>query len=353
MKKLSLEQRDLLQDGTVIPAHPLALDANRVFDPVIQRRLTRYYLASGVGGLAVGVHTTQFAIRNPEIDLFKKVLQCAVDEIEKANLKRPFLRVAGVSGPTDQTLTEAKICRDLGYDIVLLSTNGLERWSEDDLIDRAKEIGEIMPLFGFYLQPAVGGKILSKKYWKDFAEIEQVCAIKMAPFNRYQTLEVVQAVCESTRHAQIALYTGNDDNILVDLLTTYRVKTPSGFVNKQIVGGLLGHWAVWAQKAVELRRGVKKIRSNNAPITAEVLTRAINITDSNAAFFDAKNNFKGCIAGLHEVLRTQGLMKGIWCLDPHEVLSEGQKEEIDRVYDAYPELNDDAFVKDFLFRDNG
>lgn len=351
VKEMNAQQKALLMEGTVIPAYPLALDQDRQFDESIQRRLTRYYLASGVGGLAVAVHTTQFAIRDPAINLYETVLRCVAEEIDKANLTRPFLRIAGVSGPTDQAVSEAKLCRALGYDIVLLSTNGLADWTESALIERAKEVGKVMPLFGFYLQPAVGGKVLSKDYWSAFAEIEQVVAIKMAPFNRYQTLDVVQAVCASSRNEHIALYTGNDDNILLDLLTTYRVKTDLGYVEKQIVGGLLGHWAVWAQTAVALLETVKSLRLNKESITPEFLTHAISITDSNAAFFDAKNKFSGCIAGLHEVLRRQGLYNGIWCLDPEEGLSAGQSEEIDRVYDEYPELNDDTFVKEFLMQD--
>ncbi len=335
----------LLHEGTVIPAHPLALTAERKLDEARQRLLTRYYMASGAGGIAIGVHTTQFQIRDPKIGLYRKVLELAIEEIDKANLDRPFIKVAGVSGPTEQAVSEAKICAELGYDIVLVSTNGLGDWSEKALLERTRKIAEIIPVFGFYLQPAVGGKVLSFDFWKKFAEIDNVQAIKMAPFNRYQTLEVVRAVCESSRCNDIALYTGNDDNIVNDLLTTYRFMVNGKPVSKNIVGGLLGHWAVWTNKAVDLLDTVKKAKKAGSSIPTELLTLNVAVTDSNAAFFDATNNFHGCIAGIHEVLYRQGVLKGIWCLDETEGLSPGQKEEIDRVYKDYPELNDDAFVK--------
>lgn len=346
--QLKPEIKELLFNGTVIPAHPLALDADRNFDESRQRLLTRYYVASGAGGVAVGVHTTQFAIRDPKINLFEKVLATASDEISRIGPKRPFIKVAGVSGPTEQAVREALIAKNLGYDLLLVSINGLGHWSESDLLHRAREIGKHMPLFGFYLQPSVGGKLLSEEFWKDFAEIPSVCAIKIAPFNRYRSLEVVRAVCMASRHKDIAIYTGNDDNIVNDLLTTYEISTDKGIVRKDIVGGLLGHWAVWTQKAVELFNRIKEIKKEGSTMPREMLTENIKVTDANAAFFDAKNDFKGCIAGLHEVLRRQGLLEGTWCLDPNETLSPGQKEEIDRVYREYPELNDDAFVRENL-----
>ncbi len=348
MKKLDTRIKQLLHSGTVIPAHPLALTADRQLDEKRQRLLTRYYMASGAGGIAVGVHTTQFQIRDPKIDLYKKVLQLAAEEIETANLDRPFIKVAGVSGDTDQAVSEAKTCAELGYDIVLVSTNGLGDWSEEALLERTKKIAEVMPIFGFYLQPAVGGRVLSYDFWKSFSEIVNVHAIKMAPFNRYQTLEVVRAVCNSSRCDDIALYTGNDDNIIADLLTTYEIIVDGRTVKKDIVGGLLGHWAVWTRKAVEMFDEIKKIKNSNTNIPKELLTLNIAVTDTNAAFFDAANSFHGCIAGLHEVLERQGILKGKWCLDLNEKLSKGQKEEIDRVYKDYPELNDDLFVKDNL-----
>lgn len=344
MKALDSKIKELLHKGTVIPAHPLALTKDRKLDEQRQRLLTRYYMASGAGGIAIGVHTTQFQIRDPEINLYRKVLQIAAEEIEKSELNRPFIKVAGVSGDTEQAVNEAKICSELGYDIVLVSTNGLGDWSEDALLERTRKIAELIPVFGFYLQPAVGGRVLSFNFWKAFAEIENVEAIKIAPFNRYQTLEVVRAVCTSSRCDQIALYTGNDDNIVADLLTTYDVEVDGESVKKDIVGGLLGHWAVWTNKAVELLERIHEVRKLGDNIPKEMMTLNIAVTDTNAAFFDAANNFKGCIAGLHEVLRRQGLLKGIWCLDENEAMSEGQYEEINRVYAEYPNLNDDTFV---------
>jgi len=343
--ELSKDIKDLLFGGTVIPAHPLALNENRQLDEFHQLLLTRYYIESGVGGIAVGVHTTQFEIREPKYNLFEKVLSLASSEVDRIPLNRPFIKVAGICGPTDQALKEAEIAKGLGYHLGLLSINGLGEWSEEELLDRARAVGEHIPLFGFYLQPSVGGKVLSESFWREFSEIPSVQAIKIAPFNRYQSLEVVRAVCNSSRNEQIALYTGNDDNIVNDLLTTYNIKTDQGTVQKDIVGGLLGHWSVWAKKAVDLLEEIKKAKKSNDSLSRDWLTKNIDITDSNAAFFDSKNNFKGCIAGLHEILRRQGLLQGIWCLNPDEGLSTGQLEEIDRVYIDYPELNDDDFVK--------
>jgi len=327
------DKLSLLRKGVVIPAHPLALTAKRKLDERRQRALTRYYLAAGSGGLAVGVHTTQFAIR--DVGLLKPVLELAAEE-EKRH-KPLTLKIAGVCGPTKQATAEATLARDLGYDIGLLSLAALKDASEDKLIAHAMAVGAVIPLFGFYLQPAVGGRVLPYSFWRRFAELPSVAGIKMAPFNRYQTLDVLRAVAESGRANDIALYTGNDDNILIDLLTEFRF----GGQRLRIAGGLLGHWSVWTRKAVEL---LAEVHRGGAP-TPELLTRAAQITDSNAAFFDAANGFRGCIAGLHEVLRRQGLLEGVWCLDPKEGLSPGQKEEIDRVYRAYPELNDDAFIE--------
>ena len=329
------EKLALLRKGVVIPAHPLALTAARRLDERRQRALTRYYLASGAGGLAVGVHTTQFAIRS--VGLYRPVLEIAASE-EKHH-KPLTLKIAGICGATLQATAEAACALDLGYDIGLLSLAALKDASEDALIDHARAVGEVIPLFGFYLQPAVGGRVLSYSFWRRFAEIPSVVGIKMAPFNRYQTLDVMRAVAGSGRASEIALYTGNDDNILLDLLTEFRF----GATTLRIVGGLLGHWSVWTRKAVEL---LAEVHRAGGP-TPELLTRAIQITDSNAAFFDAANAFHGCIAGLHEVLRRQGLLEGIWCLDPKEGLSPGQKEEIDRVTQAYPHLHDDAFVEEY------
>lgn len=344
MKVLAQDIKDLLHKGTVIPAHPLALTANRQLDEKHQRLLTKYYLAAGVGGIAIGVHTTQFQIREPTINLYETVLTLAVEEIKKANIERPIIKIAGVSGNTEQALKETALCAKLGYDLVLVSNNGMGDWSEESLLNRTKKIAQLMPVFGFYLQPSVGGRVLSYEFWEQFAAIENVHAIKIAPFNRYQTLDVVRAVCNSSRCHDIALYTGNDDNIIADLLTTYQIIVDGKTVEKNIVGGLLGHWAVWARTAVDLFHQVQNARQNRTTIPAELMSLNIAVTDANAAFFDAANRFKGCIAGLHEVLRRQGLLQGIWCLDENETLSPGQLEEINRVYQDYPFLNDDAFV---------
>lgn len=345
---LKKEIKDLLHEGTVIPAHPLALNANRDLDEERQRLLTRYYMASGAGGIAVGVHSTQFEIRNKGINLLEPVLKMGSEEVKNASLDRPFVKVAGIVGPTDQAVREAELASSLGYDMGLLSMGGLSEYSDSELIKRAEKVGEKIPLFGFYLQPAVGGQVLSYDFWKNFAEIPAVHAIKMAPFDRYQTLDVVRAVCSSSRYEDIALYTGNDDNIIPDLLTTYRFKINGEFREKSIVGGLLGHWAVWTRKAVELLNEIKEKKKSNEADVTELLTRGIEVTDSNAVIFDAANKFHGCIPGIHEILRRQGLLEGRWCLNPDEKLSEGQMEEIDRVYESYPDLNDDDFVKKFL-----
>ncbi|MFD1140035.1 dihydrodipicolinate synthase family protein [Larkinella insperata] len=342
------EIHELLHAGTVIPAHPLALNADRQFDEARQRGLTRYYIASGAGGVAVGVHTTQFEIRDPAINLYETVLKTAADEIELAQLDRPFIKVAGIVGPTEQALREAKLAGQYGYDLGLLSMGGLKDWTEEAILDRVRAVAEVIPVFGFYLQPSVGGRIFSYDFWKAFAEIPNIQAIKVASFNRYQTLDVVRAVCHSSRREEIALYTGNDDNIVADLLTTYRFTVDGKTVEKGFVGGLLGHWAVWTQKAVELLTEIKTCLNNHNEGLAELLTRNVEVTDSNAAFFDPSHNFHGCIAGLHEVLRRQGLLEGTWCLNPAEDLSPGQLEEIDRVYAMYPHLNDDAFVREHL-----
>ena len=326
-----------LREGLAIPACPLALDARRRFDERHQRALVRYYLAAGAGGLAVGVHTTQFAIHTPQVGLYRPVLELVAETAREAD--RPVVLVAGLVGDTANATREAELALSLGYDCGLLSLSAFRDADEDAIIAHCQAVSQTIPLFGFYLQPAVGGRVLSYSFWRRFAAIERVVAIKIAPFNRYYTLDVVRAVANAGRGQEIALYTGNDDNIVVDLLTEYRF----GDVRLRIVGGLLGHWAVWTRRAVELLEQCKAARARDN-IPAEMLTLAQQITDCNAAFFDVANNFAGCIAGLHEVLTRQGLMAGRWCLDPDEDLSPGQKEEIDRVYAAYPHLNDDRFV---------
>jgi hypothetical protein len=335
----------VLRTGTVIPAHPLALTADRRLDERRQRALTRYYLAAGAGGLAVGVHTTQFAIRDPRIGLFEPVLKLATEEMDRADLVRnePLVRVGGICGNTAQALREARLLKDLRYSAGLLSLADVKDLDEQALIDHSREAAKVLPIIGFYLQPAVGGRVLSHRFWRQFAEIENVVAIKIAPFNRYQTLDVVRAVAESG--LDMALYTGNDDNILNDLISPYVFKINGQIRECRIVGGLLGHWAVWTRRAAELLKECHALSIGRQPIPRWALQRNIEVTDCNAAFFDAANNFSGCIAGLHEVLRRQGLLEGIWCLDPNETLSLGQLEEIDRVYRAYPHLSDDEFVR--------
>jgi hypothetical protein len=355
MNKLHLSQRlrNLLQDGIVIPAHPLALNARRKIDEEKQRRLTRYYIASGAGGVAVGVHTTQFEIRDPKINLFEPVLRLASEEIANTNLRRPFLKVAGICGHTPQAIKEAEIAVKYGYDMGLLSMGGLHSWTEQQILERVKIIADIIPVFGFYLQPAAGGRIFSYDFWRQFVEIENVEAIKVAAFNRYQTLDVVRAVANSSRPDSIALYTGNDDNIIADLLTVYRFTINGQIIEKKFAGGLLGHWAVWTKKAVELLEEIKGYHKNKTGVKAgDLLTKGIAVTDMNAALFDPAHQFHGCIAGIHEVLRRQGLLDGRWCLNLKEDLSFGQMEEIDRVYQDYPELTDDDFVKKFLKKNN-
>ena len=342
---LSSEIRQALQRGLVIPACPLALHAGRKLDERRQRALLRYYAAAGAGGVAIGVHTTQFAIRDPSHGLFAPVLQLAAEELGRSDAGRrePLVRIGGICGETPQATREAALLRELGYHAGLLSLAAMKGVSDDQLIAHCRAVGEILPVVGFYLQPAVGGCALQFAFWRRFVEIEHVVAIKIAPFNRYQTLDVVRAVAEAGRD-DVALYTGNDDNIVLDLLTPFRFNVGGRTVERRIVGGLLGHWAVWTQRAVELLRECQRAIEGGGPIPAELLRRAGEVTDCNAAFFDAANNFAGCIAGLHEVLRRQGLLEGLWCLDPREGLSPGQREEIDRVYAAYPHLNDDAFV---------
>jgi dihydrodipicolinate synthase/N-acetylneuraminate lyase len=323
--------RGWLARGHVIPAHPLALTSARTLDERRQRALARYYLAAGAGGLAVGVHTTQFAIRDARVGLFRPVLELAAEEISRAG--RPAVAIGGICGPTEQAVAEALLLRDLGYHAGLLSL-AAAGGDEAALLDHCRAVAEVMPLVGFYLQPAVGGRVLSYAFWRGFLEIPEVVAIKVAPFNRYQTLDVVRAVALSGRD-DVSLYTGNDDQIVTDLVTSYDVEGKS----LRFVGGLLGHWAVDTQAAVALLE-----RCRPGRIDAALASTAVAVTDCNSAYFDAAHGFQGCIAGLHEVLRRQGLLKGIWCLDEREGLSPGQSAEIDRVRRAWPDLCDDAFV---------
>ncbi len=337
--------RAALREGQVIPAHPLALTSARKLDQRRQRALTRYYHAAGAGGVAVGVHTTQFAIREPKHALFAPVLRLAVDTVAECDAKtgRQTVRIAGICGPTPQAVREAVLARELDYHSGLLSLSALRQASTVALIDHCKTVAREIPLVGFYLQPAAGGRLLPYEFWRAFAEIPNVVAIKIAPFNRYQTLDVLRAVAESGRADEIALYTGNDDNMVLDLLTEFSFPTGTGDVHLHFSGGLLGHWACWTYQAAELLKQCKRSRRARE-IPSSLLTLAAQVTDANAAFFDAANGFAGCIAGIHEVLRRQGLLEGTWCLNEREQLSPGQAEEIDRVYRAYRSLNDDEFV---------
>ena len=341
---MNVEKRALLDAGCAIPAHPLALTAARTLDERRQRALTRYYFDAGAGGIAVGVHTTQFAIRDR--GLYEPVLLLAAEtaRAELVRAPRPFLLVGGVIGFTAQAVREAEFARSLGYDCVLLALGALKTATDDELVAHCRAVAEVMPVFGFYLQTAVGGRVLSYEFWRAFAEIENVVAIKIAPFNRYQTIDVVRAVTDSGRD-DIALYTGNDDSIVNDLVTPFA----SNGKRRWIVGGLLGQWAVWTSRAVEILHLAREARSIGR-VSADLHATGASLTDANAALFDVRHQFAGCIAGIHEVLRRQGLLEGIWCLDPAEGLSPGQLEEIDRVERAYPELTDNAFVAEHRAR---
>lgn len=358
--------REHLRSGVVIPAHPLALTARRTLDERRQRALTRYYVDAGAGGVAVGVHTTQFTIRSTEFGLYRPVLELAADTIrEWITDGRPFVKVAGVCGHTAQARTEAEIAAALGYDVALLSLGEWRDEPEAELIDHCRIIAEVMPICGFYLQPSVGGRHLSHAFWRELAELPNLWAIKIAPFDRYRTIDVVRAVIEAERD-DVALYTGNDDNILADLLTPFTGSVGGRTVTRWIDGGLLGQWAVWTERAVSLLRDAQEARAAAvaasrveradarveaaAMIDVEWLRRNAALTDANAALFDPSHGFAGCIPGIHEALRRAGLLEGTWCLDPRETLSPGQMEEIDRVWRAYPELRDDAFVAANLAR---
>jgi hypothetical protein len=346
-KDIAPDILSVLRRGTVIPAHPLALDARRKLDPRRQRALTRYYVDAGVGGLAVGVHSTQFAIR--EAGLYEPVLRMAMEEARRWS-DRPLMMVAGLSGRTAQAKKEADVARGLGYAAGLLSLAPLAGAGVSELIEHCRAVAEEMPLIGFYLQEAVGGgPRLPVEFWRRFAEIDNVVAIKIAPFNRYRTVDVVRGVIEARAEERVTLYTGNDDHIVLDLAAPFALRRDGEDVVVRIKGGLLGHWSVWTRRAVEqLERIHRAVEANQ--VTAELISLDARVTDANSAFFDVANNFAGCIPGCLEVLRRQGLLEGTWCLDPKETLSSGQAAEIDRVQAAYPELNDDAFVRENLER---
>jgi len=340
-----------LRSGCVIPAHPLALQADNKIDEQHQRALTRYYLATGAGGLAVGVHTTQFAIHNSKVGLYRPVLELASETAqhctESTNCGEPIM-IAGIVGETRQAVKEAELARDLGYHLGLLSLTALKGKSVDELIDHARQVSKVIPIMGFYLQEVISQMLLGAEFWRKFVEITEVVAIKIAPFNRYQTLVLLEAVAYSGRADEIALYTGNDDNIIVDLLTKYELNTDGRKVSLQIVGGLLGQWACWTKKAVEYLARIKKIREYKMQVPQEMLTLAGQLTLANKAIFDADNHFAGCITGILYVLKRQGLVDEVRTLDKNECLSPGQAETIDKIIENYPQLADDDFVKENL-----
>ena len=337
-----------LKSGVVIPAHPLALTPSRTLDERHQRALTRYYMDAGAGGVAVGVHTTQFAIREPRHGMYRPVLELAAQTVKESLAKqpRPFVMVAGLVGKTEQAVTEAEIAKTLGYHTGLLSLAALPDATDAELIKHCRAVAEVIPLFGFYLQPAVGGRVLSYEFWREFAEIESVWAVKIAPFDRYRTLDAVRGIAESGRE-DIALYTGNDDNIVNDLVASFPVTVGGERKVRTFDGGLLGQWAVWTRSAVAVLERCKAARATHT-VDESLLRDGAALTDANAAIFDARNSFAGCIPGIHEVLRRQGLLTGVWCLDTAEKLSPGQEAAIDRVTRSYPSLADDVFVRDHL-----
>jgi dihydrodipicolinate synthase/N-acetylneuraminate lyase len=341
-----------LREGGFIVAHPLALTKDLKIDKIRQSALTRYYLAAGADGVAIAVHTTQFKVHDDYENMYKPLLELTsevITECEK-RIGREIIRVAGVLGDLKQALKEAKTAYELGYHAALLSLHKLRGYSEDKILDYIKEVSKEIPIFGFYLQPAVGGLVLGYRFWRRFAEeIENLVAIKIAPFNRYFTIDVVRAVVDAGRAGEIALYTGNDDNIINDLLTTYRLRSERGeYIETSIVGGLLGHWAVWTRRSVEIYRLIKRIKKEKRDIPKELLTLNIHVTDANRAIFDVDHGFRGSIAGVLEVLRRSGFLEEVRVLDPEENLSPGQLEEIDRVYRMYPHLRDDEFVSKYL-----
>lgn len=345
-QELALE---ILHNGTVIPAIPLALTEDRKLDKAHQRLMVRYYLEAGSGGVAAAVHSTQFEIRDPKFNLFRPVLELVASEISayEQETGKTIVKVSGVCGETEQACTEAELTKELGFDAVLLSPGGLNHWTEAQLLERTKAVAKIMPVIGFYLQEAVGGRKLSREYWRELANIPNVVAIKCACFDRYRTEDLVKGVMESDRADEVALYTGNDDHIVMDLLTPF---THNG-KKKFFVGGLLGQWSVWTNRAVEIFNRCKQCQQTGV-IDSELLTVGEHLTEANGAVFDVAHKFAGCIPGLHYVLMKQGLMQGLWCLNPKEVLSDGQAEEIDRLWKVYPDIADDDFVKQFLYYRN-
>jgi len=343
---------EALRKGMVIPAHPLALHPDRTLDEAHQRALSCYYLEAGAGGLAVGVHTTEFAIHEPKVGLYRPVLELAMETArgwKRPDSNEPPVMIAGIIGRTDQAVREAETARRLGYDIGLLGLGALKDLDDDRLVEHARNVARVLPIMGFYLQPAVGGRVLSEGFWRRLAQIPNLMAVKIAPFNRYYTLSVIRAVAEERKAGQVALYTGNDDSILLDLLTPYEIATQRGTVRLEVVGGLLGHWAFWTRRAVEQLKQVRTARRRGV-VPLELLTLAAQVTESNEAVFDAANGFRGCIAGILYVLKSSGLVGGVHPLGPEERLSPGQAERIDAVTAHYPQLNDHQFVRENLER---
>lgn len=347
------ELRRALLRGMVIPAHPLALTEARRLDERRQVALTRYYCDAGAGGIAVGVHTTQFAIRDAGVGLFEPVLALALRTVREWRRDSPLLMIAGICGPTRQALGEAELAVSLGYDAGLLSLAALRDADNAAVLEHCRRVADRIPVVGFYLQPAVGGRVLDRDFWRGFFDIERVVAIKIAPFDRYRTLDVVTALAQSGRR-DVALYTGNDDAIVADLLTPFPGREGKDGLN--FSGGLLGQWAVWTKRAVELLERCRQVARHAGGASGDdggaldLLALGARLTDANAALFDPAHQFAGCIPGIHEILRRQGLLAGRWCLDPHEELSPGQMDEIERVLRSYPELTDDAFVEEHLHR---
>jgi len=341
---------DRFAAGTVIPAIPLALDEHRHFDERRQRTLIRYYLDSGAGGIAAGVHTTQFQIRDPEYNLFEPVLRSISgfidDHVKKTG--KAVIKIGGICGKTDQAVREAKFLSAAGYHAGLVSLAAMKHETISSMLEHCESIAQEIPVIGFYLQPLAGGVVLPYEFWKKFCCIENVIGIKIAPFNRYKTLDVVRAAAESGRQGEIALYTGNDDAIVYDLVSTFRIPVAGVEHVLEIKGGLLGQWSVWTSKAVEIFETIRTIKKNNESIPNWLFQYAQGLTDANSAIFDAAHDFAGCIPGIHEILRRQGLLEGTWCLRKEEILSPGQKENIDRICAAYPELQDNTFIQEHL-----
>jgi len=342
----------LLREGIVIPAHPLALDAERKLDERRQRALTRYYLDAGAGGVAVAVHTTQFAIREPQHNLLRPVLELAADTVAQRQdeLGRRVVKVAGVCGQTEQAVGEAGLARELGYDLGLLNLSAYPDADDEILLAHAKRVAEVIPVFGFYLQPGIGGRLLSKSFFREFAAIPNLIAVKMATFDRDLTMEAIQGIEESGRGDDVLLYTGNDNFIVEDLTEGYLVPTSQGDVLRRMAGGLLGHWAVWTKAAVDMLEEIKAARALDHFNPARFSHLAAEVTEMNHHLFDFDHGFRGCVPGVHEILRRQGLLAGIWCLDPEEGLSDGQADALTQVAQAHPHLTDDAFVAENLDR---